>query len=331
MKRLIPHICIVALIAAIGLTTACSKNGSGKITAKYRFTGTPSATAKGTVSRAASAVEGTEDFDEFYTKLGAKKGSFTPTEMILMVSHLTIARERGYYICDLMRSRHEEDPVLIDLAKPITVTAEEMEPGFYDYLQFSFVDVGAIGPEAPEILTTVTFQKPSTVDLQTHAFTSRTLDLGDAYGYREEKPGYITAAIFCFQPHIVDLMYGAFTTGTSPCSSLGTGVGHIGQLFFVGDKHIVARYNGQDQVLSDFIPNAVPAGVTGAISTGIIAPFEGVDVPEDATAVRFEIVWDITDVIEWYEGPDNTTTDDDIFVLRNGFWNGFSVKAVIEQ
>ncbi len=334
MKRLIPHICIVALAAAFGLTTSCSKSGSGTITAKYRFTGTPSGTAKGGTTRAA-AVQGTEDFTEFYSNLGAKKGAFTPTEMVIAVGNLTIAQELGFKGHDLIRSFGNsiaEGIVMVDLAKPITVSAEGIEPGFYDYLHFTYSDSYAErhdsdNPNDWEWLSFVSFPKPSGIDLQTHAYSS--LEEGSA---RVSKaPDQITVLLNLLQPVAVDYHWGSFTKNANPGKRLGTKVGGVHQLFFLGDKYIVVPCSADEKRLSDIIPGTMQLGISNSTVTGIIIPFKGIEVPEDATAVRFEIVWDIEDIVEWYEGPSNQTTDDDIFVLRDGFWNGFSVKAVIEQ
>jgi hypothetical protein len=61
----------------------------------------------------------------------------------------------------------------------------------------------------------------------------------------------------------------------------------------------------------------------------LIVPFSGITVPENANAVRFEIYWNIDGIIERYEGG-TASPDDDIFILKNGFWEDFSIRAVIE-
>jgi hypothetical protein len=53
--------------------------------------------------------------------------------------------------------------------------------------------------------------------------------------------------------------------------------------------------------------------------------------PDDANAVHFEVTWNLNNIITQYEGIDTTpNTSDDIFVLKNGWWNELSIRAVIE-
>ncbi len=288
---------------------------------------------------ASRAVQGTEDFTEFYSKLGAKKGAFTPTEMVMAVGYLCIGQELGMgpspRLINSVGNSIAEGIVMIDLAKPITVSADGIEPGFYDYLQFNFSDSYAEGDAANdwenlEWLTNISFPKPAGINLQTHAYSS--IPSGSAgFGYLDKYPGNITVLLSHLQPVVVDYNWGYFTKDADLQKHLGTNVGGVHDLFFVGDKYIIAPCTPDWKYLSDFIPGSLQLGISGPTVAGVIIPFEGIDVPEDATAVRFEVVWDIENIVEWYEGPDSTTTDDDIFVLRNNFWEGFSLKAVIER
>nr|AFK83720.1 putative lipoprotein [uncultured bacterium 35A20] len=60
-----------------------------------------------------------------------------------------------------------------------------------------------------------------------------------------------------------------------------------------------------------------------------VIPMTAINIPEDAAGVRVEVGWDLTDIIERREGQ-TTADDDDIFVLKNNFWDGLSVKIVAE-
>jgi hypothetical protein len=61
-----------------------------------------------------------------------------------------------------------------------------------------------------------------------------------------------------------------------------------------------------------------------------IAAWDGLKIPEDASAVSFEIRWDLKDIIERYDNKTPGDPTDDRFVLRNGFWEGFSLSARTE-
>jgi hypothetical protein len=63
-----------------------------------------------------------------------------------------------------------------------------------------------------------------------------------------------------------------------------------------------------------------------------VAPFTTpVNISGDTETVRFEIYWDLTDLIEQYQGLDNTAnTADDIFVLKDGWWNGLYITASVQ-
>ena len=63
---------------------------------------------------------------------------------------------------------------------------------------------------------------------------------------------------------------------------------------------------------------------------GIIVPFNGITIPENARSVRFDVVWDIDGIIERYKGKTDNNNDD-IYVLKNGFWNAFSVNVEIAR
>ena len=94
-----------------------------------------------------------------------------------------------------------------------------------------------------------------------------------------------------------------------------------------GNKHWFYDWTGDNVLrMSDVVPGLPNEGNLG---TGLIVPFKGINIPDDAEAVRFEIYWNIENIIEHYEGL-TASPDDDLFVLKNGFWNDFSIQAFIE-
>lgn len=334
---------IITIIAIMGVMPACDKKGNDKkVTAKYRFTGTPTTSKSifetGKSQASVSSVPGIEDFTEFYGNLGAKKGTFTPTEMIMAVGSLTIMEDLGnganIRLINSVGTTVNEGIKIVDFARPITISADEIQSGFYNMLNFTFSDSFAdefatTGWDDLNWLTNISFPKPAALNLETHAYSTMPSSVA-GFGYLNKTDGNITVLLSHLQPASVDYHWGSFTTGVYQNNPLGTNVGGVNQLFFAGDSYIVAPCESTEKTLDQFIPGAIHLGVSNASTTGIIIPFEGINVPEDAKAVRFEIIWDIENIVEWYEGPDNTTTNDDIFVLKNGFWEGFSLKAYIE-
>jgi hypothetical protein len=94
-----------------------------------------------------------------------------------------------------------------------------------------------------------------------------------------------------------------------------------------------------------------PQGQISGQST-ITIPFEPIIIPENATSVTFEIRWDLTGLIQQYTGrkgvleetsPGSNTwittsyvVDDvpndgnDLFVLKNNYWEGLSITATVQ-
>jgi hypothetical protein len=73
-----------------------------------------------------------------------------------------------------------------------------------------------------------------------------------------------------------------------------------------------------------------------------MVPFEPIVIPENATSVTFEIRWDLDGIIQQYMGRkitfpgpvftiDDTANDgNDLFVLKNNYWEGFSITATVQ-
>ena len=320
-------IAIAICLAGVTMFSSCDKDNPSKVTAKFRFSGTPvgvktkSAASATPMFRASSALSGEEDFTNFYTMLGAKKGAFTPTEMKISISQLYIGRINenlgGYTILDFSSG----EPVVVDLAKPVIIAPTEIEQGFYDFISFAF---------AGALTGSVSFPKPVGFDLENHAYNRSIYFKDETVLFKY--PNNITVTLDWLQPASVDYYYGALTGG-EPSAHLESKVGGVYDMFFFGDKYIMVPTSeraGKDLSLEDYWPGCNwGIGLNSPFTNSLIVPFEGINIPETAKSVRFEIVWDIENIIEWYEGPTNSTNDD-IFVLRDRFWEGFSLRAIIE-
>lgn len=69
------------------------------------------------------------------------------------------------------------------------------------------------------------------------------------------------------------------------------------------------------------------AGDGAAGATNIIVPFTPITVPSGASSVTFEISWDLDNIIARYAGGG---PGQEIFVLKNGWWNGLHITASVQ-
>jgi hypothetical protein len=109
-----------------------------------------------------------------------------------------------------------------------------------------------------------------------------------------------------------------------------SGVGPLKGFLFAGSAY---KWFLGTTGFNDVIPGYNSSEYLGASDNEAVlaVPFSGIEVPAAANAVRFEVTWDLDGIITQYPGDDNTgDTADDIFVLKNGWWNGLDIKAVIE-
>ena len=109
-------------------------------------------------------------------------------------------------------------------------------------------------------------------------------------------------------------------------------------MFFVGNKYKIYApntFNPNNEQVTGYPP--------GNVSQAVLAvPFAPIVIPENATSVTFEVRWDLTNMVQQYKGikPDggipptfelDTVENDgnDIFVLKNKFWEGLSITATV--
>ena len=314
--------CVFTLYAALvvaAVFTSCKKDGK-KVTAKYQFSGNVPAQRAAVKSSSAGAVEGTEEYEKFYSMLGAKKGSITPTMLELAVG--------GSFIYTADGSEHFEELLdfgVVDLAKPIVINAGEIKSGEYKLFQFSFSLFSLhtiIGGKSAT--SRVSFPKPAGFNYSTHVYNTRLNEVTNI-GNVAEDGNNITAELGILDPAFIN------NTRLFSDNTLGYEINAIGNILMGGDTYKVINTTGAlgNLTFNDIIPGTPRISIGGGFSAFILAPFEGINVPEDANAVRFEIYWNIDNIIEQYEG-ETDSPDDDIFVLKNGFWNEFSIQAFIE-
>ena len=313
-------ISVVAIAAIISISlSGCGKDNKAR--AKFKFSGAHVGVKSGDqpIIRMAPP-EGAEDFDEFYKMLGAKKGNITPTKMVMTISMLDLFGDQLW--APIIYCRNSKDGVCldddvrqVDFTKSIIVREVEINPGFYDRLVFNFSDQnGKDLNEEPWIdwFTLVSFPIPAGFDLSKHAYSTFAARIDPTtYSKLTHYPNNITLVLSNLQPAWVDRYYAFFSghnepnTGKLLDNPLGSNVDYVNSIEFSGDTYKIYQEPSM-----------------------VFVPFEGIEIPEGAS-VMFEIVWDVEGIIEWYEGATDCPSDD-IFVLRNRFWEGFSIRTYIE-
>jgi hypothetical protein len=355
MKRKIKVFGIIALVAVIGLMMSnCDPNDSTElkmVRAKYLFSGDPNNSAgrsilpNRSVARGVDGgVQGAEKLEELYTKLGAFKESITPTKLelpvALMIWQKVSANASGGGV------QFENVPLaygneLVDLANPLVVSACLVVPGDYSYADIVLPMTGV----SDTTISRISFPKPEGFNYETHAFNI------EYKGYIRGDDNYvppdpvnvynisiegniISGDLSAFEPYSVNMnawLHGSDDGNTG--TFLGTGVlGSISRIFMGGNTYKTFNALPETPVIKvstylPGIPDFFQLNFPDALN--FLIPFSGITVPENANAVRFEVYWNIDGIIERYEGA-TASPDDDIFILKNGFWEDFSIQAFIE-
>jgi hypothetical protein len=343
MKSKIKVFGIIALVAVIGLMMSnCNTEDDQKVPkmvrAKYLVSGDPNSSAgrsilpNRSVARGVEGgIEGAEKLEELYTKLGDFKESITPTKLELPLF---------FYIFQKGVSREESGGggvhystvrlaggSVIDLAQPTVVSSLEVEPGDYVYAELSFVMTGLWLPDTGMITSRISFPIPEGFNYETHVF-----NVDPNYSNITIEGNIITGDLHTFEPLSVNLH--ASRHGNEDATFLeGNVLGSIHRIFMGGT--VYKAFNALPSTPVIKIDTYLP-GFPDDLSQlndpddfNFIIPFSGITVPENANAVRFEIYWNIDGIIERYEGA-TSSPDDDIFILKNRFWEDFSIKAFIE-
>ena len=329
MKNLYKFFGIAALLAAmVFYFSACG--GSGMAKAKFRFSGTQ-APVRSVVSRslggtmmAFTASDNFAAYSAWYAKTGTDglgsltkdPAAITPENFMLNVSLLYIIGEGGNLDRLLMENR------LVDFKTPVNITVEEeVLSGTYDLMTFDCFNTNE---------TLVKFQLPAGVTFNTNKQLASAGAAISGNVVTIELKHLFPGGVRYFQNSPIS---GEIADLGSPAVNQ-----QIFRFCYVGNSSQLLFTNGTDTIkMTDiypgftYDPNRVIAGGNfGAVPMDIfVLPFKPIYVPDDANAVRFEVYWDLTGLIEHYKGVGANGVDD-IFVLKNGWWNGLALQAFIE-
>ena len=268
--------------------------------------------------------EGMSGMNYFYSHyLGTPIMSITPASLELAVDQirLFVGHINNAQVIDLI-----DVGQVVDIAKPITVTALELEPGFYYFLRFSFSLTG-LSDGVNSITSRISFPKPDGFNFDTHVYS--TTGLGDLYNITAEGNN-IKSDLLMFTPGaVVQHSYVFFNYTLSVDHFM---VPHnLHGIYVVGDTYkAINIHPARNVTYNEIWPGFNSDEIFLASGFHIVTPFEGINTAKIAgDSVRLDIVWDMQDIIEVYEGI-TSSPNDYIFVLRNGWWNNFSVTVVEE-
>jgi hypothetical protein len=328
-----------------------NNNGNGTVATSFIFRNAATNAAISPSPRNARSVTGPggvtyevddasfADYAWFYnTWLGgdAKKvgTGITPTKFAIPVALLKLY---GHGIeAELIGSTWVTDePVrIVDFGQGVTIELGNIEPGTYNVVEFRFSTLFLYRNDTyyyPEIAFALPAAMNS-VDLNDFSFLLRPrVASGEQPPITHTTSGgtkTITAPLAWLSPLYVE----PNTSGGGAYEPrINIFDNAFSTLYFYGDKYKLYAQG-------DFNNNPSPL---------VTVPFDPIVIPEDATSVTFEIRWDLTNIIQQYTGRkstgggnngsggvlwevDSTPNDaNDIFVLRNKFWEGFSITATV--
>jgi hypothetical protein len=167
--------------------------------------------------------------------------------------------------------------------------------------------------------STVVFKWPAGVTWPTTQMTAASANkVGDN----------VTIALEYLLPGTIRVTNLSDTDGGSPEANMDF------NLYFAGNTRKLLHGAGGDAIKANDILASYPATQLfwhGAAYDAFVIPFTPVNVPSSANAVRIEIRWDLDNIIEQYRGTDNIANNaNDIFVLKNGWWEALSIAGYIE-
>ena len=311
MKNRFRLIGIIALFAMFGiLILSCDKQNNG-ITAKYRFSGNRAGTGRSLTMQNVTlntVIEGADEMESFYDLIGPKITSITPAMLELAVEHLIIQRSDGH--TEWLLGGDGGAPKVVDLTKPITISASGIEPGEYKFLRFYFAMTGLVN-HLGEVTSMVSFRMPSEIFATPINFNNANIS---HEGLNTKVP------LQFLDPYIVDRSFIYELHGINQI-----GINPIGNILMGGNSYKIIGTG-----VSGFSDDNIVPGMSIIVNEGdIIVPFSGINIPEDAAAVRFEIYWDVDGIIEYYS-KEIYSNNYYYMILKNKFWEAFSIQAFIE-
>jgi hypothetical protein len=270
------------------------------------------AIAKSAMGIAPLAASANPDaYSTFYGNLGSHISDITPTKFAIALNglHFLYSNGDGQYI---------DCYGVFDMAQNLTVNVGEIPAGFTLSAMAMFLN--PFGGE--QGYATVEFEWPGG---QT-AFDSHDNNwhYGDSIdGFSPSWNGNKVTTLL--QRYNLSDVKDSFEIS-------GSNIGNLHLIAYgAGDRRI---YNLEAIPVSDLIPgiNAVGGTTTqfgGAEYDSVVIPLTPINIPENASSVTFHISWNLNGIISRYQGA-TASANDDIFVLKEGWWNGLYINVTVE-
>jgi hypothetical protein len=254
----------------------------------------------------------------------------TPTKFQVVLAVIELYGDNGNITATVVGPLNPQEA---DFAQNVIIAPGTVPPGHYDIARFIFNMAPTGTPSGATLYPWVEFPKPDDMDDTFDFISLNSLDEVEASIVDDT----VRARMNLLDPATVNNSF----TEDKVQDEAGHAMPSIHAIIAGGStsKLLTANYNGSgseilaSEVLASYPHVAIDTyeGAGTIAGSYVVVPFEGgIDVPEGASAVSFTLNWDLDGIIERYEGLDEENITDDIFVLKNGWWEGLSINAVIE-
>ena len=293
-----------------------------------------------------------------------KVNSITPTKFVLPVWELTLYGEDendNVIIANLIGDgaligEGNSTVTNVDFVQGATVNLNGIAPGTYKAIHFRFALTAMAGEDLvwhyaqvefpwPSAMSAL-FNKPKTPSPMTSQWLTSPADnhvqLGTFAGNSNSPPithanGNVTTPLDYIVPGTIEMVL----------LNIPPTIPNLHTVYFVGDEYKMHAPNEFN--IGDYFQFFPGGGFTYAAGDVLTIPFKPITIPEGATNVTFEIRWDLTNLVEQYKGitpqlespgvvvlpiqpvKDEVANDgNDLFVLKNNFWEGLSITATVQ-
>jgi len=333
---------IIVMVAIIGFAMTalsligCDKDGGRGVSVRVRASNNngiaPSQAmlARNTQSMGLMSVVGDTsfaEFNKFYSKIGAVVENITPTEFILEVVNLTLYASNGDSLALI-----ENNPRRFDFTKGLTFDLGDIPAGT-TLVAMQFI----ISPEGPE--TKVTFRVPDDIDVTNPSYNNGHpfWELGnysDSNRMLSIMFGYIDPAwmirnriLFCETDHHDNWGHTCYGNTYTESYFSDVNIQQLHGFYYAGNTRKV--YNGGFSA-NELVPSAPVWWDLGAQDRdSIIIPLNPVTVHSSTNSITFDISWDLNGIVERRQGA-TTSPNDDIFVLKNDWWNSLHISVNVQ-
>ena len=311
---------IISLVTVIVFTiVACNKDGGDKeIPVKVRAFDNSQTQQLQSMAFNAKTVQimdimplasGFSEYEEFYTWMESNKGTpaqITPTKFVLNANIVFVTRD-GYF------ERPSLNHFDIDFS----------QPGGYT------IDIGDI---------------PTDITCSAIAFNIEPYGGAIEFAWPGGKDGFESNMFYgnfgtCTDDGIATLKIGNIdpyaaraAAGIKPPFEPPSGITHPLRTIAYG-VGTGRRYSNDDIPTWELVGlNSVPGHGEFLYSFGsyVFIPFTAVNIPSSASSITINISWNLDSIISHYDHDTSDDYSDDIFVLKNGWWNGLQINITVQ-